>query len=124
MPDATLEKQACRKCGADVRDGTSFCYACGADVSAVFEEPAPEPRIETVEETAPAAEPAVTDELPKEEKPASAAMSRRKSRRDKRKPKKIVWEEPSERSNRVFVLVTLLIFAVAVFVVAFTVLVK
>ena len=128
MAEAILEKQACTKCGADVREGTSFCYACGAEVAAEEEAAAAAAHADAdfpviADEPEAEPEPETPVELAKV-KLATAADVRRQSRRDKRKPKKIVWEEPGERSNRAFVLFTVLIFAVAALVVTFTVLIK
>ncbi len=128
MAEAILETQVCSKCGADVREGSSFCYACGTNVvtaDSPGDNPESAPELELSAPT-PGSDlgdngPGKTDEL---DKLATAAAERRKSRSGRRKPKKVVWEEPDERSDRTFVLVTLLIFLAAVTVVTFTVLIK
>ena len=33
MAEAVVEKEPCVKCGAEVREGTTFCYACGGRVA-------------------------------------------------------------------------------------------
>jgi len=33
MAEAVVEKEPCVKCGAEVREGTTFCYACGGCVA-------------------------------------------------------------------------------------------
>jgi len=128
MAEVILETQVCSKCGADVREGSSFCYACGtnvvvADSSGDNLESAPE-----LELPSPKPESDLGDNRPgKTDKPnklATAAAERRKSRSGRRRPKKVFWEEPDERSDTTFVLVTLLIFLAAVTVVTFTVLIK
>ena len=128
MVEAVLEKAVCAACGVDVRDGTQFCFNCGKPVSngvvpaaanvdeAVLSD-------ELVSELSPgSAEDAEKDE--KAEKLAVAAAERKKSRLGQRKPKKVVWEEPSPASNRIFILVSLLITVVAAALVFLMVFVK
>jgi len=128
MAEAILETQVCSKCGAEVREGSSFCYACGTNV--VVADSAGD-NLESVRELVlPSRKPeSDLDESDsgKSEQPdklATAAAERRESRSGRRRPKKVVWEEPDERSDKTFVLVTLLIFIAAVTVVTFTVLIK
>jgi len=128
MAEAILETQVCSKCGADVREGSSFCYACGTNV-VVADSPGDSlERGRELELPSPKPESDLGDNGPgKTETPnklATAAAERRKSRSGRRKPKEVVWEEPDERSDRTFVLVTLLIFLATVTVVIFTVLIK
>ena len=60
----------------------------------------------------------------KSEKLASAAAERKKSRLGQRKPKQIIWEEPGASSNRIFMLLCVLIFVLAAGVVFLTVFIK
>lgn len=129
MTEAITGKEVCSGCGAGVREGTTFCYACGTKIVHSDTSPAVETLVETAVdeemlEATVASEPLATTSNSKSEKIASAAAERKKSRLGKRKPKKIVWEEPDIRTNRVFVFFTVVIFAIAIFVVVFTVLIK
>lgn len=120
MTEAVLEKEVCMSCGADVRDGTYYCYACGKPVVTEPDNP------ESVNASDTAT--IVDDQIgPKEEKTAkltTAANERKKSRAGRRKPKQVVWEEPGDSSNRIFVVFSLLIFIIAVAVVYLTVFTK
>ena len=120
MAESVLEKNAvCVECGSEVREGTQFCYACGKPVAT---ESSDEAVIEA-EETVAATEnnDSMTE---RSEKLASAAARRKKSRSGQRKPKRVVWEEPGESANRLFMLLCLLIFVIAVGVVFLTVFIK
>jgi uncharacterized Zn finger protein (UPF0148 family) len=64
MAEVVVEKAVCEKCGMDVRDGTAFCYNCGAAVGSVPEASVVEP-----------AEPETPDE-----KLSRAAAERKKAR--------------------------------------------
>ena len=44
MAEAVVEKEPCVKCGAEVREGTTFCYACGGRVAPDGDE---DPRTDT-----------------------------------------------------------------------------
>ncbi len=117
MAQAILDKEICKSCGADVRDGTQYCYACGKSVIA--------------ESEAEKLVRGVSDSLPLEEssdnkgkKLATAASERKRSRGGQRKPKQIVWEEPGTGSNRIYILVCVLIFIIAGAVVFLTVFMK
>ncbi len=114
MAEAVLEKAICASCGVDVREGTQFCYNCG--------KPVPNGLDSTAAPTDPSgnADPGpnvIVDDKnetnDKAEKLAAAATERKRSRVGQRKPKKVIWEEPSAASNRIFVLVCLLITVIA-----------
>lgn len=121
MTETVLEKVVCMSCAADVRDGTNFCYNCGKPVSNGLAMTEPLVDADPTEEIVPVL-------VKNEEKDAKtdrfavAAAERKKSRVGQRKPKKVVWEEPSPSSNRIFVLFCVLITAIAsalVFLVVF-----
>ena len=120
MAKAIIEKLECISCGADVRDGTQFCYACGKPVA---HETVVNSEIDAGDLSTDSTAVAETIEIKTErtERLATAAAERRKLRTRQRKPKQLVWEEPGESSNRVFVLVCLLIFLFAALIVFFTV---
>ncbi len=117
MAEAVLETEICMSCGVDVRDGTYYCYACGKPV---VTEPAMESDVPELSETGP------TKGLvnSKSDKLAIAAAERKRSRVGHRKPKPAVWEEPGTASNRVYVLISILIFIIAGGVVFLTVFMK
>ncbi len=117
MTETVLEKAVCVSCGVDVRDGTQFCYNCGKPVSNGVE-----PTVKSVnddsltEEVVPESSPEEIETGEKDEKTdklAVAAAERKRSRVGQRKPKKVVWEEPSPASNRIFVLFCVLIAVIA-----------
>ena len=116
MAEAVIEKAVCFSCGADVREGTAFCYACGKPVANgsgdldIAEDTVTEP-IAVEDEVA--VEKPSEREIDRSEKLAAAAAERKKSRVGQRKPKKVIWEEPSATTNRVFVLICLLISVIA-----------
>lgn len=125
MVEAVLEKVVCAACGVDVREGTQFCYSCGKPVSNGLA-PAAATLDEEVLVDDPVSErsPETADDSEKADKLAVAAAERKKSRLGQRKPKKVVWEEPSPASNRIFILVSLLITVVAAALVFLMVFVK
>ncbi|MBK6751790.1 MAG: zinc ribbon domain-containing protein [Pyrinomonadaceae bacterium] len=114
MAEAVLEKAICAACGVDVREGTQFCYNCGKPVPNGLEStvvPAelsgnadPGSNIENDDKI---------ETNDKAEKLAAAATERKRSRVGQRKPKKVIWEEPGAASNRMFILVCLLITVIA-----------
>ena len=120
MADAIIEKVVCQKCGAGVRDGTTFCYNCGSSVAglSVADE------AEKIETNVDAIEPASTSDgftetikldAPDGDKLSRAADQRRKSRASLRKPKEYTWEPADD--FRTVLLIALLIAAIALGVV-------
>jgi hypothetical protein len=87
----------CEGCGADVRDGSLFCYACGERIAAKADEPEATPEPRGVAE--PPAKEAITPPSPPlpETKPKlrSAASLRRQRRAFNRQPLEIRWERPA-----------------------------
>ena len=120
MADAVREKEVCVSCGADVRDGTYYCYACGKPV---VRESRVESEVQGSSETEANGDLA-NSRSDKSERLATAAAERKRSRVGHRKPKQVVWEQPGAASNRIFVLVSLLIFIFASAVVFLTVFMK
>lgn len=59
----------CHSCGKKLPEGISFCPYCGADLSAPFDEPAPQPVEEPKPEPQPIPQPEVKREEPTETKP-------------------------------------------------------
>ncbi len=120
MAEEILEKAVCISCGADVRDGTYYCYACGKPVVAEVGE------FNALEESEVASNSGnlIASKSEKNSKLATAAAERRRSRAGQRKPKQVVWEEPGTGSNRVFVLFCFLVFILAGGVVFLTIFMK
>ena len=114
MAKKTTEKAVCDKCKAEVREGTTFCYNCGAQVAGpeVFEPLAETTVDDKVEENA-------DDSATSEEKLSRAAEQRRKARVSQRKSNEYTWE-PSD-DTRITFLITVVIAAVALAIVFFTV---
>ncbi|MBX3282483.1 MAG: hypothetical protein KF756_08410 [Acidobacteria bacterium] len=127
--EAVVENPICAACGADVREGTSFCYACGKPVNG----PAIEPPTEDVAAPAATAEPpevrAKADleaAFAKAEKESAAdaaseeananrvraARERQAARLAKRKPGRTEWAEPADASG-----IGIMIMAAAIFVI-------
>lgn len=125
MAETTLEKATCESCGVDVRENTLFCYNCGTRVASeqtgedftAFETNG----VNSGETSAAAgsdqdeelARRFKIDDVPAADKLANAAAQRKKARFSQRKPREVVWESPDESSNRLFVLITLLITVMA-----------
>ena len=115
MAETTTEKAVCGKCEAEVREGTTFCYNCGAQVAGPeVAEPLAETTVDDkVEEKADESAATTEDKL------SRAAELRRKARVSQRKSNEYTWE-PSD-DTRITFLITVLIAAVALAIVFFTV---
>lgn len=122
MIETVPEKALCASCGVDVREGTQFCYNCGKPVTnGILEKVNNLEKVDVTNES-------ISDKnqkpSEKAEKLATAAAERKKSRIGQRKPKKVVWEEPSQLSNSLFVLFCLLIAVISAGLVFLMVFVK
>jgi len=99
MAEPVADKEVCQKCGAEVREGTVFCFACGGRVS-------PEEALQktngSVTELNVESKAALDDlanklkgderaEAP-DNKFAKAAEERKKARVTQRKAREFVWE--------------------------------
>ncbi len=136
MPQTVVEKAICDNCGADVREGTAYCYNCGVPVSEVLSTESaanPEDRSFAESEAPDAKTQAALDELAEklkfdeeeDKKLAKAAAERRKARVSQRKrSKEFTWEGADESPGGLLVLVTIVIAIFAALVVLFTVLWK
>ncbi len=123
MVEAIVENEVCEKCGADVREGTAFCYNCG---SSLVEEPIVVPDLESndkesVDEKTKAALEDLAERLKREEenddKLAKAAAERKKARVSSRKPKSATWEQSDDPGG--FLVIAALAIAVLAGVVVF-----
>lgn len=144
MAETTVQQKVCKACGVDIRPNSSFCYNCGSSISAekngntevsdvwlrenIAEE---KPQVEKVEKKeAESVKPNVVLKESESEKAAalsedgklkSAAAMRRKAKSYQQKQVEIVWEEAENSSNVKLIIaaILLLIFAVAVVLIAF-----
>ena len=118
MAETTVEKATCGKCGADVRENTVFCYACGGRVAEVGPQSGEETNGSAADEPlsdesraalADLSEKFKIEEPGKEELLAQAAAERKKARVRPRKKKEIAWETVEDGSNTLLIVATLLI---------------
>lgn len=134
--EAVVEKPVCSSCGAEVRDGTSFCYACGKPVNGPAIETPVEPIVAAAEPAKPA-EVSVKAELEaafeKAEKQAAAeagteeeksnrvraARERQALRVAKRKTVQTEWAEPADASGIGLMAVSGVIFVVTAIIVVY-----
>jgi len=105
MAETVIEKEACAKCGAEVREGTVFCYACGGRVAPAIEEQSSSDANETDPNTQ-----AALDDLARklsdddaaiqkpvnDDKIAQAAAERKKARKATKREREFVWEPRSD----------------------------
>jgi hypothetical protein len=120
MASTAIKGKVCDLCGADVRNGSQFCYNCGTDVSAVSKPDVPigSAVLPTVAETKNGAE-RLPDPLPT---PAKPVRPPRRPRTRTIETRDISWEEPSGASVAfivaaiVFAIVTLAILIVAFYI--------
>ncbi|HQZ83316.1 MAG TPA: zinc ribbon domain-containing protein [Pyrinomonadaceae bacterium] len=134
--EAVLEKSVCASCGAEVREGTSFCYACGKPVNGPAIAVPAEP-IVAAAETANPSEISVKAELEaafeKAEKQAAAeagteeeknnrvraARERQAARVAKRKAVQTEWAEPADASGIGLMAVSGVIFLITAIIVVY-----
>jgi hypothetical protein len=84
MVETAVEIQRCGACGADVRDGSLFCYNCGASVG-------PAPIADAVVDKPEL----LADPIREPRPPLKTAASLRKHRRAlNRQPVRVSWERP------------------------------
>jgi uncharacterized Zn finger protein (UPF0148 family) len=126
MAEAVAENDVCSKCGAEVREGTAFCYACGGRVT--------DDRVPENKETSngvDAKSQAALDDLAQklrgddetrvpDDKLAKAAEERKKARVTQRKSRDFVWE-PRNDMPVGFLISALVVLIVAVMVILITV---
>jgi|CXWL01.1.fsa_nt_gi hypothetical protein len=121
MPETVAEKQTCAKCDAKIRENTAFCYNCGSQLAV----PAPNGQGKAADPETEAALADLADRFKIDEEEdgrlAKAAAERRKARVTNRKTAQYVWEPSDDGSGKRFILVALLITAIAAVVVVLTV---
>ncbi|MBK9216222.1 MAG: hypothetical protein IPM59_11610 [Chloracidobacterium sp.] len=107
MTEAVLEKEKCDGCGVDVREGTLFCYNCGARVAGQEPEAALEDAITAANN---GHLPGDTDKL------ATAANERKRARVAHRKMAEYFWV-PTTGENALLTLILAVLIAVFALVV-------
>ena len=126
MAETVAEKKVCTKCGADAREGTTFCYACGGRVAAE-----PEKEVNGSSNGMNANAQAALDDLAQRlsedekrqepaDKLAKAAEERKKARGVPRKQREFVWE-PRGDMPIAFLIAAVVVVIVAALIILFTV---
>jgi hypothetical protein len=143
MAQTITENQVCNACGANVREGSLFCYNCGgslaseiavaksnkneavADIQSqenVFDRNGDikqngvnaKQEIREIFNEVPIAKPIEKSNLNKETKLESAATMRKKSKSIQPKKVEVIWEEHEDAPNIWFILVAIFLTIVAV----------
>lgn len=120
MPETATSNETCSNCGADARPDTDFCYNCGkpmgegSDPVTDFAPPIQKPQDDSLEILEKALAASRVDAGSKE-KIELAAAERKRARSNKRRSIDVIWE-PSG-SNRIFFLIAILVFVIALAVV-------
>ena len=115
MPKTAVETAVCDICGAEVRDGSVFCYNCGGSLAKDIPPPAESAPIKTVPQTSAgetnghSAEDTVYDPARRK----SEKSDRRKVRAANRQPVEIVWE-PRTGISWPFIVVSLVLFLLSI----------
>jgi hypothetical protein len=102
MSETVIETAVCGECGADVREGSLFCYSCGKPI-----------RVEPVVEAEPAGD-VVIDGTSSRPPLRSAASLRKQRRAFNRQPVEVTWE-PRTGSPTAFVITTIVLVGAALF---------
>ena len=104
MSETATQTAVCGECGADVRDGSLFCYSCGSPVQ----------KVAALDELVPANREPVTSnndivKQPGSKPPLRSAASLRQQRRAfNRQPVEVIWE-PRTGSPIAFVITTVVL---------------
>jgi len=117
MPKTAVQTAVCDICGAEVRDGSVFCYNCGGSLAKTEDVPAiPPPAEPIVAVTEPVTNGGVTkvDRDPPKQK--VERPDRRRVRASNREPAEIVWE-PRQGVSLVFVITSIVFVIIALAVV-------
>ena len=110
MTETISEKDLCISCGADVREGTHYCYNCGKPVRAPIEDNVRDADIDAAYETS---VPTASDP----NRVRAAADKRKQSRLAKLQASEYEWKAPGETLNRIYILFCLLVFVLSAAVV-------
>lgn len=116
MAEAVLEKEVCDGCGVDVREGTLFCYNCGARVAGDEPQVSGEQPAEKSAETVPES---TNNGHSRDDadKLAAAATERKRSRVAHRKTAEYVWEPTTGEGTGLTFLIAIIIAVFALVVV-------
>lgn len=127
MAEVVADNEVCGKCGAEVREGTAFCFACGGRVSAEEAHEQTNGAASTLDEQSKAALEDLAQKLKGEEpaevpdnKLAKAAEERKKARVTQRRAREFVWE-PSDDMPIGLLISVGVVFIAAVVVILLTV---
>jgi hypothetical protein len=123
MSETIVDEPVCPACGAEVRDGSMFCYNCGSAVAGEGAE------TEQAAEISAIPEPSITpngEGTKKEILPGSlsglqtAASMRRRAKPSRSKPREMVWVPRDESVGLQFVAATIafIVFAVVIVILA------
>ena len=91
MPGTAVQTPICDICGAEVRDGSLFCYKCGSSVGRKEVAVEAKPEALPIAQNGHTSEPANYDPATKR----AERSERRKVRASNRQPVEIVWEPRS-----------------------------
>ena len=110
MPKTAVQTPICDLCGAEVREGSLFCYNCGGSLKKVSAEPAQAPEV-------PVVLPAPTNGVSKPSEPNKREARQRKP--IDRGPVEVIWA-PREGISLIYVVagIILLTIAATLFIVA------
>ena len=113
MPKTAVQTAVCDICGAEVRDGSVFCYNCGGPLAKLEEVAAIPPPAEPMIAAEPVTNGAVTkvDEVSPKQR-----TDRRRVRASNREPAEIVWA-PREGVSWAFVVTSIIFVIIALAVV-------
>ncbi|HUR99761.1 MAG TPA: zinc ribbon domain-containing protein [Pyrinomonadaceae bacterium] len=104
MSETVIQTAGCSACGAEIRDGSMFCYGCGTPVAEV---PVANDAMRVAESAAQSDSEVVA--LPGSRPPLRSAASLRKQRRAfNRQPVEVTWE-PRTGSPVSFVIATVVV---------------
>jgi hypothetical protein len=111
MSETVIETAECAECGAEIRDGSLFCYSCGKPVrnAEIINEPKPDqPK---AEEPTPD-KPKIVEQTSSRPPLRSAASLRKQRRAFNRQPVEVSWERRTG-SPIAFVVATIVLVSAA-----------
>lgn len=112
MTETTTKNAVCKHCGADVREGSIFCYNCGksvTDAQAFNGRPA-DPEIKRLEKAADSAE---RQPIAAPGKKLRSAADLERKRAFNRQPVEVVWTPRNDGANS-FVVTGVILFVITV----------
>src|SRR5438309_1093975 len=128
MAEIVVDRRECAKCGAEIREGSAFCHACGGRVKA--DEVAAESSNGSLRSNDAETQAALDDLAAKlkgdapttepENKLTKAAEERKKARGTQRRAREFVWE-PHDEFPVVLLIAVLVVLVAAVLTVLVTV---